>query len=90
MSIQKLTNYVFCYKCNKIYAGSDVDAVINAHPDHDNESGTPFQGICVQTDFVTETEANQLMTGIDSMKWDISQSGRRKQVSISFIQLKAF
>lgn len=50
---------------------------MNDHTNHTN--GIPFSGLLVQTDFINESEEDDLMRGIDEMKWDISQSGRRKQ-----------
>ena len=34
-------------------------------------------------DWLSEFEEKQLITGMDDMPWDISQSGRRKQVQRS-------
>lgn len=79
---QNLNNYVFCYKCDKIYAGDDVTAIIASHPDHDQSTGIPFDGLFVLPDFITANEEEMLMSGIDSCTWVTSQSGRRKQVSI--------
>lgn len=84
LHVQNLRSYVFCYKCNKIYAGHDVYATIDQHPDHANQTGIEFTGVFVLPDFISESEETDLMTGIDSQPWDISQSGRRKQVSINF------
>lgn len=80
--MQTLKNYVFCYKCNKIYPGDNVTETIAVHPEHDNEVGVDFLGVLVKPDFITFDEENALITGIDSLPWDVSQSGRRKQVSI--------
>ena len=81
-SAQNLKNHVFCYKCNKIYAGDNVNATIASHPEHDNKIGIEFPGVFVSPDFISANEENALMTGIESLPWDISQSGRRKQVSV--------
>lgn len=81
LPIQNLKNHVFCYKCNKIYAGDNVASTIESHPEHDNQTGIDFPGVFVSPDFISPNEENMLMTGIDSLPWDISQSGRRKQVS---------
>jgi hypothetical protein len=32
--------------------------------------------------FISEEESKSLIEGINSMPWDISQSGRRKQVMV--------
>lgn len=77
---QNLKDYVFCYKCNKIYAGDNAAAIIQSHPEHENKTGINFPGVFVSPDFITPDEENALMKGIDSFPWVISQSGRRKQV----------
>ncbi|XP_031617536.1 alpha-ketoglutarate-dependent dioxygenase alkB homolog 4 [Contarinia nasturtii] len=77
---KNLDNYVFCYKCNKIYVGHDVTATIESHvKDHDKQTGIDFPGVFVLPDFISPVEENALMKGIDGLPWDISQSGRRKQ-----------
>lgn len=38
-----------------------------------------FPGMYVQLDFLSTEECNEVMTNVDSMDWDTSQSGRRKQ-----------
>lgn len=43
--------------------------------------GIEFPGVFVMPDFLSPNEEKQLMTYIDSLQWDGSQSGRRKQVS---------
>ncbi|XP_059618529.1 alpha-ketoglutarate-dependent dioxygenase alkB homolog 4 [Phlebotomus argentipes] len=74
---QDLAHYVFCYKCEKLVPGWDVDEVLQ---NHENHSGClDFPGIFVLPDFISETEETELMRGIDGMTWDVSQSGRRKQ-----------
>lgn len=78
--VQNLENYVFCYKCNKIYVGDDVTITIESHPEHGTQTGINFPGLYVLPDFISPVEENALMTGIDSSSWEISQSGRRKQV----------
>lgn len=71
-----------CYKCgDRIYRGDDVETILNEHPAHSNE-GLHFPGVYIQTDFISEQEEQLIMRGIDEMPWDISQSGRRKQVNI--------
>lgn len=79
--MQTLKNYVFCYKCNKIYAGDDVPATLAAHPQHGQQIGIEFAGIFVLPEFITPEEEERLVTGMDSEPWAASQSGRRKQVS---------
>uniref|UniRef100_A0A1L8DFG9 Putative dna n6-methyl adenine demethylase n=1 Tax=Nyssomyia neivai TaxID=330878 RepID=A0A1L8DFG9_9DIPT len=72
-----LPSYVFCYKCEKLLPGWDVDEVLRNHENH--TGGRGFPGILVLPDFVTDAEESLLLRGIDGMPWDISQSGRRKQ-----------
>lgn len=38
-------------------------------------------------DFLTETEEDNIMEMIDGVDWVLSQSGRRKQVSVSFFHI---
>ncbi len=58
--------------------------MLNNHPNHtDDENGIEFPGILVKTNFLDDHEASRLMSGIDEMHWDGSQSGRRKQVKCS-------
>lgn len=71
---------MFCYICNRIYPGEDCVKVVGEHPHHNDTTGYDFPGVFIQTDFLNETEEYELMNGIDSLKWDVSQSGRRKQV----------
>lgn len=80
ISFQNLTKYVYCIKCNLIFQGDDITTVNNYHDQHKYEVGLEFPGVHIQTDFINETEESDLMHGIDSLTWDTSQSGRRKQV----------
>ncbi|KAJ3650728.1 hypothetical protein Zmor_016810 [Zophobas morio] len=43
------------------------------------ENPSTTQNIYIQLDFLTTHEEEELMTGIDGLPWDLSQSGRRKQ-----------
>ncbi|GAB0095234.1 alpha-ketoglutarate-dependent dioxygenase alkB homolog 4 [Sergentomyia squamirostris] len=74
---QTLKSYVFCYKCEKLIPGWDCNQVLKERDNH--SSGLDFPGVFVLPDFITSSEEDELMRGIDSMPWDISQSGRRKQ-----------
>lgn len=59
-----------------------MKAVLNNHPAHESdENGIKFPGMYVDCNFINEDEQKELLKGIDHLKWDISQSGRRKQVS---------
>lgn len=63
-----------------------MNNVIEAHPNHGGAVGMEFPGIYVETDFISTEEEKSLVNGFDGLDWDISQSGRRKQVSIDDIQ----
>lgn len=41
-----------------------------------------FPGVKIIQDFISEEEERDLMNSIDEVPWDLSQSGRRKQVKI--------
>lgn len=41
-----------------------------------------FPGVKIILDFVSEEEETELLTAIDEVPWDLSQSGRRKQVKL--------
>nr|CAD7399024.1 unnamed protein product [Timema cristinae] len=75
--IENNPTYVYCPLCNKAWPGWDMN-VYKAHPDHVGSS-IEFQGVFIQLDFLTPLEEEILMKGIDSISWDLSQSGRRKQ-----------
>ena len=66
--------------CNKVFPGWDEYEYLK-HPYH-NDSGfdDKVSGIFIQLDFISDDEETSLMAALDSMRWDISQSGRRKQV----------
>lgn len=72
-----LKRLVYCPYCNLCYPGEDINDYKN-HPNHQGTS-VPFHGIYVQENFLSIAEHDALMQGIDSMPWDLSQSGRRKQ-----------
>lgn len=77
---QHKTAYVYCPHCSALYPGWDVDAVLQQHPDHDNQHNRrPFPGVLIEPDFISAAEETDLLHGIDSMPWQTSQSGRRKQ-----------
>ncbi|XP_055639832.1 alpha-ketoglutarate-dependent dioxygenase alkB homolog 4 [Toxorhynchites rutilus septentrionalis] len=72
--------YSFCPHCNKIYTGWNTDDVISEHShNHGGQVGEDYPGVYIDLNFLSEQEERKLMQGIDEMKWDISQSGRRKQ-----------
>lgn len=39
-----------------------------------------LDGIFIEHNFITENEETVLMNNLDAIPWDVSQSGRRKQV----------
>lgn len=69
-------SYVFCSSCNLAWPGWDCDTM--EHPDHKGEP-ISFPGIYVQPDFFSESEKVELMESFDSLPWESSVSGRRKQ-----------
>lgn len=79
---QYLESHVFCYECEKVYAGDNVTAVANTHPVHGGQIGINFPGIYVIPNFITPEEEENLIAGIDSSPWEISQSGNSIQVML--------
>jgi len=71
-------SYVFCPDCNLAWPGWDCNLVMNQHPSHEGES-ISFPGVVVKKNFLSEEEMSKLLESCDSMPWDSSQSGRRKQ-----------
>ncbi|XP_028138312.2 alpha-ketoglutarate-dependent dioxygenase alkB homolog 4 [Diabrotica virgifera virgifera] len=68
--------YIYCYICNKAWPGWSPED--NSHGNHTGES-IEYPGVFIQTNFLSKQEENDLLATIDSMTWDPSQSGRRKQ-----------
>jgi len=52
------------------------------YKNHPNHTGTHynFNGILINHEFISEEEESTLINSLDAMPWDVSQSGRRKQV----------
>ncbi|KAG8276804.1 cleavage furrow ingression [Homalodisca vitripennis] len=50
------------------------------HPNHTGES-IPFPGVYIKLEFISREEESSLIQDLDSIPWDLSQSGRRKQAS---------
>jgi len=73
-----VASYVFCPECNLAWPGWDCDMIMDQHPNHEGQS-VPFPGVFVKKNFLSEEEMSKLIECCDSMPWDISQSGRRKQ-----------
>jgi len=74
---KKLPSYAYCPSCDKAWPGWDI----NLYKDHPNHQGNPvdFPGTYIQLDFLNQDECEKLINSLDSIPWDISQSGRRKQ-----------
>nr|CAI5827148.1 unnamed protein product [Callosobruchus analis] len=70
-------SYVYCPWCNKAWPGWDL----NEYRQHPNHTGDPleFPGIFIDLDFLLKIEELELISSLDDMPWDPSQSGRRKQ-----------
>ncbi|KAB0795917.1 hypothetical protein PPYR_09978 [Photinus pyralis] len=68
--------YVYCPRCNLAWPGWSPKEQV--HPDH---HGTPinYPGVYIQENFLSTEEEEDLLHEIDSVPWDLSQSGRRKQ-----------
>lgn len=67
--------------CDLIYPGWNENEYMN-HPDHYSSEFFRLPGISVMLDFLNDDEETDLLQAIDTIPWDVSQSGRRKQVSI--------
>uniref|UniRef100_A0A8D8VIA0 Alpha-ketoglutarate-dependent dioxygenase alkB homolog 4 n=2 Tax=Cacopsylla melanoneura TaxID=428564 RepID=A0A8D8VIA0_9HEMI len=69
--------YVYCPYCNKAWQGSNM----NDYQSHPNHSGDSFDigGVYIKEDFLSHAEADKVLTALDDLPWDKSQSGRRKQ-----------
>ncbi|KAK4877539.1 hypothetical protein RN001_010045 [Aquatica leii] len=70
-------SYIYCPDCNLAWSGWDV----NRDQIHPNHTGTSlsYPGVYIQRNFLTVKEEEYLIHNIDSVQWDLSQSGRRKQ-----------
>ncbi|XP_043246244.1 alpha-ketoglutarate-dependent dioxygenase alkB homolog 4-like [Amphibalanus amphitrite] len=74
---QDAPSYVFCPLCRLAWPGWDGDSW-RSHPHHE---GRPlhYPGVDIVLDIISEEEERSLMSDIDAIPWDLSQSGRRKQ-----------
>lgn len=81
-TFQKLSSASYCSYCNLLWSGWDAYEYKN-HPNHTGTSYS-FDGIFIEHEFITEEEETMLINNLDGMPWDVSQSGRRKQVSNNF------
>lgn len=73
----KQNAYVYCPYCNKAYPGWDVGDY-TTHPEHKGDP-VDYPGVYINLNFLNESEEDYLIKEIDRVKWDLSQSGRRKQ-----------
>ncbi|CAH0547754.1 unnamed protein product [Brassicogethes aeneus] len=69
--------YIYCPFCNKAYPGWNIEDY-NSHPNHSGDA-IEYPGIYIDLNFLSDDEEKVLINGVDSMPWDLSQSGRRKQ-----------
>ena len=76
--------YIYCDSCKKAWLPSGEEG-IGQHPNHIGQS-IEFLGIEMIRDFVTEEEEVWLREEVDKTPWVDSQSGRRKQVTVSVSQ----
>lgn len=69
--------YVYCPLCARAWPGWDLTEY-RKHPDHEGYS-IEYPGIYIDLDFLSISEEAELINSLDSLPWDLSQSGRRKQ-----------
>lgn len=89
---QKLLNYsIYVYKHGKCFKASQLkleSSVTDIQEAMDNveEDSEAFEinGINLLFDFLSEEEEERLVKEIDMKEWALSQSGRRKQVSLLY------
>lgn len=63
-----------------MYPGWNEYEYLN-HPLHSSVGSCKVTGVYVLPDFISDDEERQLILDLDSLPWDVSQSGRRKQVN---------
>lgn len=73
---KELDTYVYCYLCNKAWLGWNIED--NLHPNHHGNS-IDYCGIYIDPNFLSKAQEDDLISNIDKLPWDLSQSGRRKQ-----------
>lgn len=77
--------YSYCSECRRLYPLQNWNECLNLelfHASHENnmEQGIPFSGIKIVHNFISNDEEFQLIKDLDdTIPWDLSQSGRRKQ-----------
>lgn len=69
--------FVYCPFCEKCFNGWDIEG-FDVHSSHDDKP-IDFPGIYIKHEFITPEEEQRLLTGINALPWQLSQSGRRKQ-----------
>lgn len=82
LSFQKLRVYVFCPLCSHVFPWlmtRDCNEVVAEHNQGHPCEGIKFPGLLVDLDWISPAEEQVLIDGFDSLPWDGSQSGRRKQ-----------
>nr|ACO14879.1 Alkylated DNA repair protein alkB homolog 4 [Caligus clemensi] len=75
-SLRSSQSGVFCVECESIYPGWELAATCSDHPPPILQS---FSGIQIIPNFINHQEQEDLLKGLDSLPWDLSVSGRRKQ-----------
>ena len=74
---------IFCTQCNQIVCSDNWDVTTFSTCDtsgqHHNSITRHFPGVQIIKEFISESEENKLVQDLDSLSWDTSQSGRRKQ-----------
>lgn len=83
---QNLSCASYCHYCNLLWSGWNAYEYKN-HPNHIGTSYN-FNGVFIEHDFITEEEESTLISNLDAMPWDLSQSGRRKQVHLTVFFFK--
>lgn len=72
----------YCSYCNLLWSGWDA----NEYQNHPNHTGLSYSldGIFIENEFITKEEETMLINNLDTIPWDVSQSGRRKQVRLFY------
>ncbi|KAH8413169.1 hypothetical protein KR009_008630 [Drosophila setifemur] len=76
---RQLEAWTYCVHCELLQPGWDTVEVQKSHDSHDLQGGLPLPGVLVQEEFLSAEEGARLISDLDALPWDISQSGRRKQ-----------
>ncbi|XP_011495694.1 PREDICTED: alpha-ketoglutarate-dependent dioxygenase alkB homolog 4 [Ceratosolen solmsi marchali] len=75
--LKQCRNYVYCPDCDKAWPGWEMRSY-EQHPDHYGEP-IEFPGTFIKLNFLNQDESKSLIRDLDSLPWEASQSGRRKQ-----------